>query len=380
MGFGRGKGFSPVIPDVEPAEPSVATDDCQLLQDNVGHLCQEWNAGSQVFTPDHTYTATGLTLMLSQHLTTRKGPLIVKVEEMAEDCWDAEVLWSKAMYSTDLPLPDVYSLIFFPLPGITFQDSTPYRITVHTTPGWYKFVGGVWVRDDTIAAIQWRYKTLTNPYPRGGAYTACNYLGESGSWNELSDIDYLFCLFDETDPTILHLDLEVAASTDDCYTFGALIRLDRDSLYFDYATEDMKAYMRFLGVTIPSGATILHAFLEVHAYGRIGQGSKVRILGIKEADTATFSTQADADGRAVTDALVNWETVALADNTWFMRFNDGQELKDIIQEIIDQGTWASGNALAIKIYNTTQTRTMQVDAHDQLAGIYSPRLHIEYRE
>ncbi|MBA7579239.1 hypothetical protein ES708_21108 [subsurface metagenome] len=264
MGFGRGKGFSPVIPDVEPPEPVHGTNDCQPTQDNVGHPCQEWNAASQIFTPDHSYTATGLSLMLSQYETTRKGPLIVKIEKMAANCWEAEVMWSKALYSTDLPVIDVNSILFLPLPDLAF--------------------------------------------------------------------------------------------------------------------EDMRAYARFLGVTLASSATILHAFLEVKAYGGIGPGSFLKIKGIKEANTATFSTKADADGRAVTTAEVAWLPLAQADNTWIMRFNDGQELKDIIQEIIDQGTWASGNALAIKIYNTAQVRTHQVDAWDQAGNLTPPRLHIEYRE
>jgi len=380
VGFGRGKGFSPVIPPVEPAEPSVATDDCQLLQDNTGHPCQEWNAGSQLFTPDHTYTATGLTLMLSQYETTRKGPLIVKIEKAGGDCWAAEVLWSKAMYSTDLPLPGVDSLIFFPLPGIVLEDSIPYRVTVHTTPGWWSFVDDEWVEDEAIASIRWRYKTGTNPYPRGAAYTACNYKTESGAWDELADVDYLFCLLDVTDPTIKHLDLEVAAGSDDCYTYGTTIRLTFDYIYIDSAVNDDHSYFRFLGVTIPSGATILSASIELRSYAIVAGTSAIRIRGIKELDTDTFSTQADADGRPVTDAYMDWAPTAWAAGTWYARFNHPVNLKTIIQEIIDQVGWASGNAPAIKSNNTAKTITRRVSSYEDDANAYPARLHIEYRE
>ena len=380
MGFGRGKGFSPAIPDVEPAEPGYGTNDCQPTQDNAGNLCQLWNANSQIFTPDHSYTITGLSLMLAQRLTTRKGPLIVKIEKMATNCWEAEVIWSKALYSTDLPLPDENSITFFPISGIAVEDSTPYRITVHTTRGWFTFLEGEWVEDEAGAAIRWRYKGITNPYPRGDKWFGCNYSAGSGAWSLNEDYDHWFCLHGVADPTIKHIDLEVAASTDDCYTYGATMRIDYEYLFLDYATLDMHAYARFLAVTIPSGATILHAFIELRSYLGINAGSELRIQGIKEVNTATFSTQADADGRAVTDEYLDRPAAAVANDIWFGRWGGNQELKAIIQEIIGQGTWASGNALAIKIFNLSQVGDARVDAWDMAGNATPPRLHIEYRE
>lgn len=361
-------------------EPGVGTNDCQPTQDNVGHWCQEWNAGSQIFTPDHSYTATGLSLMLSQNVTTAKGPLIVKIEEVGGDCWDAVVLWSKALDSTDLPLPDVYSIIYFPIDDLALEDSTPYRITVHTTPGWLKWVGDEWVEDESAAAIRWRYKADTNPYTRGGKWYGCNYQAGSGIWSPSVDYDHWFCLHDVTDPTIKHLDLEVGAGTDDCYTNPLAIRLDRNYLYLDFATDILMDYARFLAVTIPPGSTILHASIELCAYALVPGGSDLRILGIKEPNTATFSTKADADGRPVTDAYKDWAAGTWAQLSWYGRFNDGQEIKTLIQEIIDQGAWASGNALAIKVINTSLTRARQCYAYEFGPGTYPPRLHIEYRE
>lgn len=380
MGFGKGKGFSPVIPDVEPPEPGYGTNDCQPTQDNIGNACQLWNAFSQIFTPDHSYTATGLSLMLSQYETTRKGPLIVKIEKMAANCWEAEIIWSKALYSTDLPLIDVNSILFLPLPDLEFEDSTPYRITVHTTPGWYEWVDDEWVENEAIASIRWRFKATTNPYPRGDMWYGCNYLAGSGSWTLQSNYDNWFCLQGETDPTIKHLDLEVMASTDDCDTYSTTIRLTRNYNQCDSDGNDMHAYIRFIDVPLPPGATILNAFISLCCQESAAAGSDLRILGIKEPDTLTFSTQADADGRAVTDAYKDWTAGNWSLLAWYGRFNDAQNIKAIIQEIIDQGTWASGNALAIKIYNTTQTRRRRMVSWDDAISDSPPRLHIEYRE
>jgi len=380
MGFGRGKGFSPPAGEVTEPEVGYGTNDCQPTYDSAGHLCQRWNAGSQTFAPDHSYTVTGLSLMLSQNNVLRKGPWIVKIEAMATNCWEAEVLWSKALYSTDLPLPDVYSFTHIPVDNLELADSTPYRITVHTTLGWFEYVGGAWVSNETIAEILWRYKGTTNPYTRGTKCYGCNYAASSNIWSVNHTEDHWFCLHDVTDPTIKHLDLEIAAGTDDCYTFDANIRLDRDWVQFDYNLAEIHGYMRYLDVAIPSGATILHAYFEGYATGGIAAGSELRIQGIKELDTNTFSTQADADGRAITDANLDWTTLAAGAATWVGRFHDRQELNAIIQEIINQVGWASGNALAIKIYNTVLTRDVRVDSVEVLAGAHSARLHIEYRE
>lgn len=380
MGFGRGKGFSPVIPDVEPAEPGYGTNDCQPTQDNAGNLCQYWNANSQIFTPDHSYAATGLSLMLAQNYTTRKGPLIVKIEKMATNCWEAEVIWSKALYSTDLPLPDVNSITFIPIDGLALEDSTPYRITVHTTPGWFILVEGEWVVDEGLASIRWRYKGITNPYPRGDKWWGCNYSAGSGIWSLNQDYDHWFCLHDVTDPTIKHLDLQVAASTDDAYTYNGTILLNSSYLRLDRATATERAYMRFLGVTIPPGSTILHASIAVRSYAASPGVSDMQIRGIKEPNTLTFSTQADADGRPVSDAYKDWAPGSWAQNIWYGRFNHPADIKTIIQEIIDQVGWASGNALAIKTVNSTRLVTRWCYSWDQAPNDLGPKLHIEYRE
>lgn len=377
MGFGRGKGFSPVVePPIEP-EPSTQSDDCQLLHDSDAGLCAYWNAQSQTFTPDHTYIAVGLSLLLTQYGLDRKGPLVVKLEVPAPNCWEAEVLWSETLDSIDLPLYGDYRWTSFYLPDILLTIGVTYRITVHTLPGWKNWVNGEWVAGEAQAAIRWRSKTLTNPYPRGMRWYGCNYQAEGGAWLGAPTEDMAFCLRIIEAETYLSLDRSCPAGSDDCYTYGATMRLDLDYLYLDYATLDMHAYARFLNINIPPGSTIVKAYIDLQAYAGSGGASSLRILGIKELNTATFSTQADADGRAVTIALVNWAAGIWAPGSWYGGSNDKQDIKAIIQEIIDQPGWASGNALAIKIINTAQAISKTATSRE---GGNSPHLHIEYQE
>lgn len=150
---------------------------------------------------------------------------------------------------------------------------------------------------------------------------------------------------------------QVEASTDDCYVFGTSIRIAITSIQIDMADFPSNSYMRFLNITIPPGSRIDHAHIELCSYGFNSGTNNLFVRGIKEPNTATFSTADDAEARPATDASVPYDLDARAGyfngvweaDTWHGEPPDGPELKDIIQEIVAQGGWASGNSLAIKI-------------------------------
>jgi len=151
---------------------------------------------------------------------------------------------------------------------------------------------------------------------------------------------------------------QVEASTDDCYVFDTTIRLARDYIMIDVGEVPSNSYMRFLNITIPPGSRIDHAHIELCSYGFNGGTSNLFVRGIKEPNTATFSTADDAEARPATVASVPYDLDALPGyfnglweaDTWHgAPPDDGPELKEIIQEIVAQAGWASGNSLAIKI-------------------------------
>ncbi|GAI01014.1 unnamed protein product, partial [marine sediment metagenome] len=150
---------------------------------------------------------------------------------------------------------------------------------------------------------------------------------------------------------------QVAASSDDCYVFNTTMRLTSAAIFIAIVGHYPNSYMRFLNIPIPPGSTIEHAHLEVCSYGSNGGRSVMAVYGIKEPNTNTFSTQADADVRPMTAAFADWICGAGAGefeqywgaDTWHGAPPDGPELKDIVQEIVNQGGWASGNSMAIKL-------------------------------
>ncbi|GAI98777.1 unnamed protein product, partial [marine sediment metagenome] len=120
----------------QPPGP-IPTSDWQDTWDNLNHPCQYWNAGSQTFTPDHDYNAVAIELVQSQY-PKRKGPFVVKLQELAADgCWTANTLRSVNGNSLDLPewLSEDWHLYEFA--AVPLLNGVTYRITAHTTPGWW---------------------------------------------------------------------------------------------------------------------------------------------------------------------------------------------------------------------------------------------------
>ena len=173
---------------------------------------------------------------------------------------------------------------------------------------------------------------------------------------------------------------QIVASFDDCHTFGTTIRLTNISIMLSSLVY-IHGYMRFLNITIHPGSTIEHAHLEVCSPGNQDGHVDLVVHGIKEANTNTFSTALDADARPVTAASKDWIIAFPFDPYWptdtWHGWPDGPELKDIIQEQIDQLGWASGNALAIKIGNTTLVAGREIWSYDG-APVKAPTLVVTY--
>ena len=139
----------------------------------------------------------------------------------------------------------------------------------------------------------------------------------------------------------------IAANTDDGY---------KDSAWRDYFTiatgrsdpNNIITGLRWNNITIPNTATITSAYLTLFFSGGGTNGGSVRVRGIAEDDTATFSS--DPTGRSTTTAYTDTtvpEGMSL-DTTW-----TSADIKSPIQEVISRAGWSSGNDLGIFIYNVS---------------------------
>jgi len=141
---------------------------------------------------------------------------------------------------------------------------------------------------------------------------------------------------------------------------------------------------RFINITIPQGSTISAAHIHVTSkYTLSGIECKSRISAEDVDDAATFADDAGAfDTRwaARTTARVDWDNIP----TWTADVEyESPSIVTVIQEVVDRGSWASGNDIVI-FWEDFEGRTAEVA--NKYRGIYTydstpakaMKLHITY--
>jgi hypothetical protein len=137
----------------------------------------------------------------------------------------------------------------------------------------------------------------------------------------------------------------------------------------------MTVGMRFINVAIPEGATISNAYLQFQA-DEAQSGQTSLIIEGEDSDHALTFTSVDGDisSRFTTTASVSWSP-----EPWLAAGDAGlaqqtPNIAAVIQEIVNNLNWMSGNSIVIII---TGTGKRTAESYDGLAS-GAPTLHIEY--
>jgi hypothetical protein len=145
---------------------------------------------------------------------------------------------------------------------------------------------------------------------------------------------------------------QVGASSDDCskeYTTTWTFSLVATRMRMGYSSSGllkMGAAMRWTGVTIPQGATITSAVVEYYASDtRAADDVNVYIRGEKSVNALTFVNLTDYDGRTWTSATVDWTMDDYTSGNWY----NSTDVSSVVQEVVSQVGWVSGNSLVIEI-------------------------------
>jgi hypothetical protein len=131
--------------------------------------------------------------------------------------------------------------------------------------------------------------------------------------------------------------------------------------------------LRFAGLDVPPGATILNASVQFYAARSQDDPASFTVRGEASDHAATFNR--DMNGvsqRPATAQSVQWSNVP----AW--KHGDAQwtpNLAPIIQEIVGRSGWAAGNALALVISGSGERTAVSFDGHPKGA----PVLYVEYK-
>jgi len=123
----------------------------------------------------------------------------------------------------------------------------------------------------------------------------------------------------------------------------------------------MTTGLRFTNVQIPKGAKIDSAFLIIYSHEEEKDTAKVTIWGQASENATTFSIDSLILSRPKTTANVKWEITELWPIWTMFRTPD---ITPIIQEIVDQSNWSSGNALALMFTGQDQGASEKDNARD----------------
>ena len=130
--------------------------------------------------------------------------------------------------------------------------------------------------------------------------------------------------------------------------------------------------MRFSTLSIPPGALITEAYLELTAEDNNSDTASLTILGEASDDPATFTTtNSNITGRPTTAASVAWTLPAWTAGQAYQ----SPDITAIIQEIVNRPGWNSGNALVLIF--TTSTGERDAVSYDQNSSS-APLLHVAY--
>lgn len=139
-----------------------------------------------------------------------------------------------------------------------------------------------------------------------------------------------------------------------------------------------ECYIRLPAVTIPQGSTIVTAYLHLTQYS-----------GSEESTVHIYAEDSD-DAVAPTDATeFNALTLTTAYGTWVtadLLYGIGDEIDSadfaaVIQEIVDRGSWASGNAMMLVLKDGGGVAGNNYwYSFDSSGGIHKPELHITWTE
>lgn len=178
-------------------------------------------------------------------------------------------------------------------------------------------------------------------------------------------------------------EVRVSGSSNDAeqnITTGAAVyynHTDLDLGRFSTNGQESNVGLRFQNIQVPPGSTITNAYIEFTALGDNTGNMTVSIAGENVDDAATFAaTTTSISSRTKTSQVVNWTPVNWVSNGTYQT----DELKTIVQAIVDRAGWMSGNDMAF-IFSSIASSLNKRDAYayDQDAA-KAPKLHIEYTQ
>ena len=145
--------------------------------------------------------------------------------------------------------------------------------------------------------------------------------------------------------------------------------------------ENQKVGLRFQDVRIVPKAKIRSAVIQFTSGESRSAAANLNIQAEKSADAATFtSMDSNISSRSLTTAIAKWSVPAWTQGQSYT----SPELKDVVQEVVNQSGWCGGNSMAFVVSSDKSglRKALSFDYVDPALGVetqnLSPVLKVEY--
>ena len=230
--------------------------------------------------------------------------------------------------------------------------------------------------------VEWEWAEGTNVLGNGetlatdllvGNYTVSLTVTDDGGATATDELLVRVLPLGGGDPTIL--EVRVSTGNDDAeeQASGSVGRSSSDlELVQESSTQTVG--IRFQGVDIPLGATIVNAWLQFQADESHSGGTSLTIAAEASANPVTFSsTNGNISSRPRLTETVSWSPPAWSTGAQ----GPAQQTPDlalVIQAVVNQQNWTSGNSLVIIITGSGKRVAESYNGSSSAAAL----LHVEY--
>jgi hypothetical protein len=227
-----------------------------------------------------------------------------------------------------------------------------------------------WIRQDRVTAaddaIGWQRETVSRDLDREIQECIDRYLLRVAAKGYLGD---------KRGTT---LNMQVGAGDDDAHENANNLNFSRTGTQlFIHANTNgngrWNAGGRFQNVTVPAGATIDSAVVQLNVVDTTSDNTNANIF-CNDVDSASdFNTEADVTNRTLTTASVNWSALDVGSG-----FVSAPDCSTAVQEVIDRAGWASGNNLCVLIRGVSASARNCISHSYNASAADAWKLDIDY--
>jgi len=174
------------------------------------------------------------------------------------------------------------------------------------------------------------------------------------------------------------VDIRVAKGSDDVEeNSSGRMSTNSSDLELIYDNNTQVVGIRFTGVKIPMGATITNAYIQFKVDEATSKTTNLTIVGEANSNASAFSnTFRNVSKRTRTSNSVSWSP-----QSWLKVGEMGisqrtPNLSPIVQEIVNQSNWISGNSIVMIIVGNNNGKRVAKSFEGNSAG--APLLHVEF--